>query len=133
MNGKSSNGKHNYILVVDDDPDAREIMTRIVHAIGIEAKIAADGLEAVDLLKQGVELPPSLVLLDLMMPGMDGFSVFKWLRGNPRTRHVPVIVVTACTPGQIDMLKLPGVTEVVRKGHFTFQSLRELVSITLTP
>lgn len=120
-----------YVLVVDDDPDAREILVRIVKALGLGAQSAADGLEALEALRQAEKDPPSLVLLDLMMPGMDGFSVFKWLRGNPSTRRVPVVVVTACTPAQIDMLKLPGVLEVVRKGHFSFESMKTLVSETI--
>ena len=83
------------------------------------------------MLKQASDNPPAVVLLDLMMPGLDGFGVLTWLRGNPVTRRVPVIVVTAVDGHQLSMLKLPGVSEVVRKGHFTVSSLSGLISETI--
>lgn len=124
-----------YGLIVDDDPDALRILERIVEHIGLSAQTASDGLEAVAMLKQSNENLPSVILLDLMMPGMDGFGVLTWLRSNPVTRRVPVIVVTAVDRRQLNLLKLPGVTEVVRKGDFTISSLggliRETVSVDL--
>jgi CheY-like chemotaxis protein len=116
-----------YGLIVDDDPDALNILERIMGHAGLPAQTASDGLEAVAMLKQANENPPSVILLDLMMPGMDGFGVLTWLRGNPVTRRVPVIVVTAVDRRQLNMLKLPGVTEVIRKGDFTVSSLSGLI------
>ncbi len=117
-----------YVLIVDDDPDARQLLGRIVDSMGLQAHLAPDGLAALKALTSAEQVPPELVLLDLMMPGMDGFSVFKWLRGNPSTRRVPVVVVTAYSSAQIDMLKLPGVDSVVRKGTFTRKSLAALLT-----
>jgi CheY-like chemotaxis protein len=119
-----------YGLIVDDDPDALHILERIMGHVGLPARTAKDGLEAVAMLKRACENPPAVILLDLMMPGMDGFSVLTWLRGNPVTRRVPVIVVTAVDRHQLNMLKLPGVAEVVRKGEFTVSSLGVLIRET---
>ncbi len=117
-----------YVLVVDDDPDAQEILSRIVESLGLESQIATDGLEALSLI---YSRQPNLVLLDLMMPRLDGFGVLSRLNSNPKTRGIPVIVVTACRSDQIDMLKLPGVTQVVQKGDFSPRSFCDLLSKTL--
>jgi len=120
-----------YGLIVDDDPDALNILERIMVHVGLPAQTATDGLEAVAMLKQAYENPPAVIVLDLMMPGMDGFSVLAWLRSNPVTRRVPVIVVTAVDHHRLNMLKLPGVAEVVRKGEFTVSSLSGLIRETV--
>ncbi|NDJ76486.1 MAG: helix-turn-helix domain-containing protein [Chloroflexi bacterium] len=81
------------ILIVDDDPQARDVYQRIVssalpsHAV----RLAADGAEAIRILQQDT---PSLVLLDLMMPTVDGFEVLTYMRQTPQTRLVPVVVIS---------------------------------------
>lgn len=117
-----------YILIVDDEPDAQEILTRIVRALGYQDQIASDGQQALEQIEAN---HPSLVLLDLMMPKMDGFDVLKRLRSRPATRRIPVIVVTACQPSQVDMLRMPGVAHVVQKGQFAVQDLMKLISSVL--
>lgn len=104
---------NDYVLIVDDDEDARRILSVIVKSLDVPFESAPDGIKALERTKQK---RPSLILLDLMMPGMDGFSMLAHLQSDPNTRHIPVIVVTACTPDQIDMLQLPGVKNVVPKG-----------------
>lgn len=122
-----------YILIVDDDPDARELLEEVVHSLGLETRSASDGLEALNVLRVAEKEPPSLIMLDLMMPSMDGFAVYNWLRGNPMTRRVPVIVVTAVARDQVDMLRLPGVSKVVQKGQFTIGVMSDLISSVVTP
>ena len=117
-----------YVLIVDDDPDARELLEEIAQSIGFDTRSAADGLQALDVLRHAELDPPCLILLDLMMPSMDGFSVYNWLRGNPTTRRVPVIVITAVARAQVDMLRLPGVAHVIQKGKFTIATLSDLIS-----
>ncbi len=117
-----------YVLIVDDDPDARELLEEIVHALGYETRSASDGLEALDVLRHIDRTPPCLIMLDLMMPSMDGFAVYNWLRSNPLTRRVPVIVVTAVARDQVDMLRLPGVSQVVQKGQFTVAIMTDLIT-----
>lgn len=117
-----------YVLIVDDDRDAQEVLVDIVSTLGLEARLASDGLEALTHLRETEKMPPVLIMLDLMMPTMDGFAVYNWLRGNPSTRHVPVIVVTACARDQVDMFRLPGVSGVVQKGNFSLADMTSLIS-----
>jgi CheY-like chemotaxis protein len=117
-----------YVLIVDDDPDAREVMEEVAHSLGLETRSASDGLEALDVLRNTEKDPPGLIMLDLMMPSMDGFAVYNWLRGNPLTRRVPIIVVTAVAQDQVDRLRLPGVSTVIQKGQFTTRSISQLIS-----
>lgn len=117
-----------YVLIVDDDSDAQWILSRVLEGLGLKTRTASDGLEALACIEDRV---PALILLDLMMPRMNGFQVFTYLRGNAATRHVPVIVVSALSLGQEDMLKLPGVTEVVKKSHFQVNELQSKVGALL--
>jgi CheY-like chemotaxis protein len=117
-----------YVLVVDDDADARELLARVVSAVGLTPRPAGDGLEALRLIRLQ---HPTLILLDLMMPCMDGFRVLAYLRARPETRRLPVIVVSACVPGQAALLQLPGVIAVLCKDYFLHSTLISLVQQTL--
>lgn len=80
------------ILIVEDEPDIADLVAFNLQRAGYETLQAHDGIKGVDLaLKEG----PDLVLLDLMLPGRDGFAVFKELRRDPRTANTPVIMLTA--------------------------------------
>jgi len=81
------------ILVVDDDPEAREFYQRILRETlpGHTMQLAENGAEALALMEQTV---PNLVVLDLIMPEVDGFTVLERMRANHLTRHVPVLVVS---------------------------------------
>ena len=80
------------ILVVEDDPDIQELVCYNLRQAGLEA-IAVDGGEAaIDRLQvEAVEM----VVLDLMLPGMDGLEVCRWLKQQPRLREIPVLMLTA--------------------------------------
>ena len=78
-----------YILVVDDDPNISRLEQLYLDKEGYEVKVAADGNEAVESFRK---LPPDLVLLDVMLPGMDGYEVLKTIR---KSGSIPVIMVTA--------------------------------------
>ncbi len=80
------------ILIVDDDPYSRLVLEGIVQSEGHEPLFAEDGPEA---LEKIAEFPPDCVLLDVMMPGMDGFEVCRLLKESEETRALPVILVTA--------------------------------------
>ena len=80
------------VLVVDDNDDNVRIMSAILLARGFEVRIAHDGKSALDSIEQK---RPDLVLLDILMPGMDGMQVLDHIKGNPRTASIPVIMVTA--------------------------------------
>ncbi|HKZ28299.1 MAG TPA: response regulator, partial [Acidimicrobiia bacterium] len=77
------------VLVVDDEPMVREVVTRYLERDGFRVDAAEDGLTALDL---ATAHPPDLLILDVMLPSKDGFSVLQELR---KTSSVPVILLTA--------------------------------------
>ncbi|MBX2996971.1 MAG: substrate-binding domain-containing protein [Caldilineaceae bacterium] len=108
---------HTY-LVVDDDPQTLDLHTRIIRlqATGHRVLSARNGREALAILGQ---IDVDLVLLDLMMPDVDGFEVLAAMRADRRTRTIPVIVVTGQTLGEDEMTRLNGgVATILRKGLF---------------
>jgi CheY-like chemotaxis protein len=82
------------VLIVDDDDDIRETLVEILSHYGYEARGTENGSTALELLRDG-ELIPSLILLDLMMPVMDGFVFREKQLEDPKLRAIPVIVMSA--------------------------------------
>jgi CheY-like chemotaxis protein len=82
------------VLVVDDELPMRDLLCEILSQEGYRTVTAADGDEVVRLAQ---EHQPSLILLDMMMPRMDGYTTMTRLRGHPLTANVPVIVLTGLT------------------------------------
>jgi two-component system alkaline phosphatase synthesis response regulator PhoP len=80
------------ILVVEDEPDIAELVKYHLDKAGFPARVVADGKQALDLI---VREQPALVVLDLMLPGLDGMEVCRRLRASPATRGIPVIMLTA--------------------------------------
>jgi CheY-like chemotaxis protein len=80
------------VMVVDDDPDTVIILSRHVQREGYIAIEASSGPECLQILR---ERSVDLILLDLMMPEMDGFEVCRALKGNPATKDIPIIMITA--------------------------------------
>ncbi len=103
------------ILIVDDEESAREILTEVLTNEGYVVRAASSGKEAVAMVG---ERPPDLVLLDLMMPEMDGFEVLSVLRADAKFREIPVVVVTAKTLTREDRERLQsGIVAVIEKGR----------------
>jgi two-component system, cell cycle response regulator len=82
----------NTILIVDDEPLGRETVAALLQSQGYQLRFATSGPEA---LAQASACPPDLILLDVMLPGMDGFEVCRRLRADPHLGDVPVILLTA--------------------------------------
>ena len=80
------------VMIVDDDPTARETLVAILEGEGYELQQAKDGIQALRMLKQ---LQPDLIILDIMMPAMDGFEVCRRIRATPQLAEVPIILLTA--------------------------------------
>jgi CheY-like chemotaxis protein len=80
------------VLVVDDDPDILEALSEILEAEGFEIRRARNGKEALERLEPA---PPSLILLDLMMPVMDGWEFAQRMRQKPAVAAIPIIVLSA--------------------------------------
>jgi PAS domain S-box-containing protein len=109
------------VLVVDDDPKTRDMLRRTLQKAGCTVAEAANGSEAIEALERAT---PGLVLLDLMMPGMDGFEVLERLQGEETWREVPVIIVTAKDLSREDVERLNGrVVKVLQKGAYQRRDL----------
>ena len=80
------------ILIVDDDANNRLLLQVMLANDGYEIVTASAGIEALKLVEQ---MPLDLIVLDVMMPGMDGYQVAARIKTNPATRHIPVIMLTA--------------------------------------
>jgi CheY-like chemotaxis protein len=101
------------ILVVDDDPDLREAITTALADEGYRATGVASAREALTHLRE--ETPPSLILLDVMMPGMDGWEFRLELQRQPATAHIPIVILSghrnvrdvALALGAADYLRKP--------------------------
>jgi DNA-binding response OmpR family regulator len=80
------------IVCIEDDPEMIDLVKLILTRKGYDVRGATGGEQGLELIQ---EAKPNLVLLDLMMPDMDGWEVFQRMRGNEDMKHIPVIVVTA--------------------------------------
>jgi two-component system cell cycle response regulator len=80
------------VLVADDDAVNRLLLARGLERDGHRVRVVADGLEAVEALRDGLF---DCVLLDVLMPGMDGYQVLGHIRSEPKFRHIPVIMISA--------------------------------------
>ncbi len=81
------------VLIVEDEADNREIMRAVVEdLLGYKAVLANDGMAAID---AATVSQPDVILMDLMMPNLDGFEATRRIKTNPLTSHIPVVAVTA--------------------------------------
>lgn len=103
------------VVVIEDDPDASRLMARILQAHGVaEVLEAPDGLIGIQMVE---ETRPDLIVLDLMMPHMDGFAVLDRLKADERLRNVPAVVVTAKDLTAEERRRLSGqVQSLLQKG-----------------
>lgn len=79
------------VLIVDDDPDIRTLYKLVLRREGLEVIEAESGYEALSKVRRE---PPALVLLDVMMPEMDGYEVCRKLRSDPETAHLPILLIS---------------------------------------
>ncbi|MBZ0273591.1 response regulator [bacterium] len=86
------NDRKKRVLVVDDEESNRSILDGMLEPLGYEVMAAASGRQALDLIR---EREPDVILLDVMMPGMNGFQVLEILKADDATRNIPIVVVTA--------------------------------------
>jgi signal transduction histidine kinase/CheY-like chemotaxis protein len=115
------------VLVIEDDEATLEGLRRILELEGLDALCASDGLKAMGLLRRHL---PGLILLDLMLPGMDGFQIMEQLQGREDWSRIPVVVLTAAEldERQRERLHAPQVRQVVRKGTYSRKELVDLVN-----
>ena len=91
MSGVSSSPSVPMILVVDDTLDARELYAEYLRIAGLRAEVAEDGYDAV---AKATALRPSVIIMDLAMPRMDGWEATRRLKQDPLTRDIPIIALT---------------------------------------
>ena len=98
------------VLVIDDDENARILLSELIRDAGYRVVTAASGPAGVRLAR---ELEPSLITLDMLMPGMDGIEVLTALQRETTTRHIPVVVVSIV--GTEHRGRLPGAVDIIDK------------------
>ncbi|MBD2507947.1 response regulator [Nostoc muscorum FACHB-395] len=91
----------NVILIVDDAPINLEILFKLLEYYGLKVLVSEDGMNAIEIAENAL---PDLILLDVLMPGIDGFETCRLLKKNPATQDIPVIFLTAITD-KIDQIK----------------------------
>jgi len=119
---------HPHVLIIEDDPVTRQVMQRTLEVEGCVVSEAENGLVG---LERVAEDRPDLILLDLMMPEMDGFGFIAELRKTPVWRSIPIVVVTAKDLTEEEWRQLNGhVERILQKGAYTRdQLLREVLDL----
>jgi CheY-like chemotaxis protein len=114
------------VLVVDDDESARDIMSAAAKKTGWKVIQAVNGRDALDKIAATI---PSVILLDLMMPEMDGFTFINELEKNAAWRHIPIIIVSAKELSADERALLQKHTDnILQKGLYTRQSLIDAIA-----
>jgi formate hydrogenlyase transcriptional activator len=121
------------ILVIDDDPDSMKVLIEFLHASGFETRVAPSGERA---LRQLEFIQPDIILLDVLMPGMDGFETCRRFKEHPLAKDIPVIFMTALSEtvdkvtgfevGGVDYITKPVQHEEVLARLNTHLTIREL-------
>lgn len=94
MTPSANDSLHQSVLIVDDESMARTLLRLMLVRAGFNVSEAEDGYDALEKIRKN---RPDIILLDVMMPGMDGFAVCEKLRGNPETLSLPIIMLSAKT------------------------------------
>lgn len=100
------------VLVVDDNRVIRQLIRVNLELEGFEVVTAADGAECLDVVHH---VCPDVVTLDVVMPRLDGLQTAERLREDPRTRHLPVAIVSACTQYEVDSGLAAGIDAFLAK------------------
>jgi len=115
-----------HALVVDDDYDVRTVMALMIEQLGVVVRTASDGLSAI---QEIVDSPPDIVVLDLAMPNLGGMSVLEHLHGDPQSRQIPVLVVTAYTVRDSDVAaRFKNVVGILEKGAVGIDDLKKHIA-----
>jgi CheY-like chemotaxis protein len=120
------------VMIIEDDRDTREMLGRFLELEGFEVHTAANGRQALDSLRAGDQA--SVILLDLMMPVMDGFEFLDRMQQNDEWTGIPVVVVTAMDLAA-EELDLPqnATRKVIAKGATTGVDIRTAIREVLRP
>jgi DNA-binding response OmpR family regulator len=113
------------VLLIEDEPAIRELVAEMLEEDGVDLRGAAGGAQG---LREARRAPPQLVLLDIVLPDLDGFTVCRLLRGDARLREVPISMLTArVRKADRESARRAGATGYIEK-PFTAQQLQALVA-----
>ncbi|MEP7189033.1 MAG: response regulator [Roseiflexaceae bacterium] len=118
------------ILIADDSPDIRTIMRYLLNDLGFAVVEAADGNEAVRLARQ---CRPALILLDLCMPGIDGWEVAAQLRADPALEDVPILAMTAYSASSAVRAALLAGCQLVVAKPFELHDITRMIAALMVP
>ncbi len=119
------------VLLIEDDPLMIDLYKQTFQLNGFDVEIAEDGIKGLSLLKNSA-VGPDVILLDIMMPKMNGFEVLEQLKKNPETKNIPVIVLSnLAQPNDVDkVLKLGAAMHLVKSQHDprdTVEKVRQVI------
>jgi len=118
-----------YLLVVDDNEDFAETIRQLLVQDGFSVKVANSGQKALELLKTST---PALLLLDLIMPGMDGFGVVRELQQNEQWRKIPVVILSGKELSDTEWKQLNvHISDFIKKGSISNVELRQTIQKVL--
>jgi DNA-binding response OmpR family regulator len=119
-------GRAGTIVIVEDDGDILELLRELFEEEGWNVRACADGREALSTISRSAA---SLVLLDLVLPGLDGSEILRKLRDAPSTAHLPVLVMTAGAPSE----PVPGANGFIQKPFSADDLLALIARLTEEP
>lgn len=112
------------VLVVDDYQDGREMYAECLMAYGFRVAEAVNGLDAVS---KAESIQPDAILMDLSLPGMDGWEATRHLKADRRTRHIPIVAISGHSgPAALDAARQAGCTAFVLKPALPDQVVAEI-------
>lgn len=119
------------ILIVDDDPGTGRLLAVLLRHIGHEAAFVNSGRKALEYIAHH---RPDLVILDVMMPGIDGLEVLRRVRENPQTADVPVVMFSALSdPDFREAVRARGANDYWVKASIDFRKLEERIDALIPP
>lgn len=114
------------VLLVDDDEAIQELMGTLLSKHGITMRGASNGQDA---MAQAVSLVPQVILLDIVLPGEDGFHILQKLKADPATKDVPVLIFSVLeTPEHLERAKELGALDAIPKPFHIRQAVERIVN-----
>ncbi len=118
------------VLIVEDNQDLQFLLTVQIKSMGFFAISANNGIEAVE---KSIEEKPHLILMDIMLPGMDGREATRRIRSNPETKNIPILAITALTKeSELRECIEAGCNDYMLK-PFNYKDLQEKIQALLDP
>lgn len=129
---KKVNGRGKSILMIEDSEAAIIQVKDIFEDLGYDVQVALNGENAIKEIQYKI---PDAIILDLMMPGIDGFEVLKLIRENQRTLHIPILILTAkhITKEELKFLKQNNIHQLIQKGDVNRNDLLKAVETMIFP